>query len=329
MKKKFAVLVCLILTLCCALVGCSNSYKKLPTKGNKFVLDNSWKMTFCDDFDSVNLDNWKVNTMPDNKNIRRAGIYTDSSDVLFANGGNLFIRTLYKTSAAGTGWHTSWLESSVVKGEASTTNPDYTGLSQTYGYFEIRCKVPASVGIWSAFWMMPDGAKGMTQNDELNTGHDGLEVDIMESPYMYNKVKNLNTHVAHGDGYGDNLKSDKSDTYKVPNMYTEFHTYALEWNADEYIFYIDGFETYRTKYVQRDEKGNITKTLGVSQVAEYLILSVEVAGCEKDGALVPGKTFNSATGEFEDFWCGNPDTNDKSKSYDFVIDYVKAYQKVK
>ncbi|MEG2084994.1 MAG: glycoside hydrolase family 16 protein [Clostridia bacterium] len=325
MRKKIAILLCLIFVLAGALIGCTGGYAKLPKK-NKFVLDNSWKQTFNDDFDTLNLDNWKVGDMAGNKHIRRAGIYTDSSDVLFAKDGNLFIRTLYKTSEYGTGWHTSWLESSVIKGEASTKNPNYKGLSQKYGYFEIRCKVPESVGIWSAFWMMPDGAKGMTNEDIISTGTDGLEVDIMESPYMYNKVTTLNTHVVHGDGYGAHLTSDKSATYFVPKMYTQFHTYAVEWNESEYIFYVDGYETFRTKYNKRTEDGGIEKTLGVSQVPEYLILSVEVAGMEKDGVITPGKT-TDANGNLVDFWCGNPDTNDKTKSYDFVVDYVKAYQK--
>ncbi|MEG1609142.1 MAG: hypothetical protein RR348_04665, partial [Clostridia bacterium] len=77
----------------------------------------------------------------------------------------------------------------------------------------------------------------------------------------------------------------------------------------------------------RDKDNKIVETLGVSQVPEYLILSVEVGGTEKNGVLVPGKTFD-ANGNAVDFWCGNPDSNDKSLSYDFVVDYVKSYQKV-
>ena len=65
------------------------------------------------------------------------------------------------------------------------------------------------------------------------------------------------------------------------------------------------------------------ETLGVSQVKEYIILSVEAGGySEKDGTLVPGKNEDGT-----DYWCGDPMSNDKDKYYDFVIDYVRVYQK--
>lgn len=50
------------------------------------------------------------------------------------------------------------------------------------------------------------------------------------------------------------------------NPYEEFNTYGLEWNEDEYIFYINGVETFRTSFG------------GVSQNPEYVILSVEMRG---------------------------------------------------
>ena len=51
-------------------------------------------------------------------------------------------------------------------------------------------------------------------------------------------------------------------------MYSKMHTYALEWTDTEYMFYIDGFLTWQTKH---EYDG---KVLGVSEVKEYMILSV-------------------------------------------------------
>lgn len=48
-----------------------------------------------------------------------------------------------------------------------------------------------------------------------------------------------------------------------PELYQGWHTYALEWTAEEYIWYIDGTETWRS-----DESGVCSKP-------GYLILSTE------------------------------------------------------
>ena len=46
----------------------------------------------------------------------------------------------------------------------------------------------------------------------------------------------------------------------IPNLAQGYHTFGLEWSPAEYIFYIDGVETFRTSQA-------------VSQTAEYVILS--------------------------------------------------------
>lgn len=45
---------------------------------------------------------------------------------------------------------------------------------------------------------------------------------------------------------------------------------------------------------------------------EYIILSNEVVSPDEEGRTKG--------------WCGDPSQNDKSKKYEFVIDYVKVYQ---
>ena len=68
------------------------------------------------------------------------------------------------------------------------------------------------------------------------------------------------------DGYGEDSKGDSIGYYFAENPYDEYNTYGLEWNPDEYIFYINGVETGRLS------------TGGVSDNPQYLILSCEVAG---------------------------------------------------
>lgn len=324
MKKLAASFVLTVFCICIvfSFAACDDLPKSLPKEQTlqKALSDGGYSLVFEDNFDGNSLDTtkWKAGY---NTPVRRAGYYENTDDVLFVKDGNLTIRTLYKNGQYGEGWYTSWVESctNTSKGHNAPTE-DHIGFSAKYGYFEIRCIVPPSEGIWSAFWLMPDEGTGMSADDIQDTGSDGVEIDIMESPWMFNKIQpELNVHVLHGDGYS-NTKSQSSSSYIIPDMYEEYHTYGLMWTKEEYIFYVDGRETWRTRHTVDG------KTLGVSQVKEYMLLTVEVAGyTDDDGIMHPGKVLNS-DGSEEDYWCGNPDNNDKSKYYDFIIDYVKVYQ---
>lgn len=319
-KLLIALTACTVIAMITILSACGATYLPLPQDETLQQALQGYEVVFEDDFDGDTLDPTKW-TRGYNESVRRAGYYEATDDTLFVKDGNLTIRTLYKNGQFGEGWYTSWVDSSPSQKHAPATGEDYQGFAAQYGYFEIRCIVPPCEGIWSAFWLMPEGGTGMTNQDELGTGHDGVEIDVMESPYYVNrKQQNLNVHVLHGDGYGDNLRSDRSPSYIVPDMYTQFHTYGVMWTDTEYIFYIDGRETWRSQHTVDGV------TLGVSQVPEYLLMTVEIGGENYDGVLYPGKTKNP-DGTWSDFWCGNPDNNDKTKVYDFVIDYVRVWQK--
>ncbi|MDR0832476.1 MAG: glycoside hydrolase family 16 protein [Bacillales bacterium] len=287
---------------------------------NKSSIDlSTFELSWSDEFDTLDTTKWKINNMDDDNNLRRAGYY--HSEAVKVSDGNLIITTEYKDNA----WWTGWVETSTAYGDFGSEN--YEGFSTTYGYFEVRAIAPKAVGIWSAFWMMPDNNNSFSDNDEQFTATDGCEVDIMESPYLYlgDFVGNKVTHVLHADSFTDNLKSSSSPTYYVEDMYSTFHRYGLEWNENEMIFYIDGYETWRTNFIYRDADGK-EHILNVPQVAEYLILSVEVAGTNENVAgnvkINEGLNLDGSA-----FWSGNPNKNNKDKSYDFVVDYVRVYKK--
>jgi beta-glucanase (GH16 family) len=71
-------------------------------------------------------------------------------------------------------------------------------------------------------------------------------------------------HNLHWNGYGKHHKSEGIKV-KIEGVDKGFHTFGLEWNADEYVFYVDGKETWRT-------------TEAVSHRPEYMILSAELTG---------------------------------------------------
>ena len=328
MKKTLFILIAAALAVCVSvacLTACGSDALPLPEEVtlNEVLEKGGYELVWGDEFDGDQIDytKWRVGYKG---GVRRAGYYLDTEDAVFVKDGALTIRTRYMEDGVyGPGWYTSWVDSAVsdTVGSSIAHSDEYRGFSGKYGYYEVRCITPPSVGIWSAFWLMPDGgAAGMSENDIKGTGTDGLEVDVMESPYMYMDSSPYNVHVVHGEGYSD-TRSDRSATYEVAGMYSEYHTYGVLWTEEEYVFYIDGRETWRTKYSPGGE------TLGVSQVEEYLLLTVEVGGYQsEDGTLHPGVTFEN--GEEVPYWCGNPDDNDKTKAYDFIIDYVRVYQVV-
>jgi len=81
----------------------------------------------------------------------------------------------------------------------------------------------------------------------------------MEKPWLDDRVQ----HTFHWDGYGKDHKSE-GKIVKVPGVMEGWHTFAIWWTPEEYVFYVDGKETWRTK-------GG-----GPSQVPEYILLSDEI-----------------------------------------------------
>lgn len=104
---------------------------------------------------------------------------------------------------------------------------------------------------------MPKGQRGVGKVG--NEGRDGTEIDIMEKPWLDDRIN----YALHWDGYGKDHKS-KGTVVKVPGVMEGWHTFGLCWKADEYVFYVDGKETWRTN------------AGGVSQVPEYIKLSDEI-----------------------------------------------------
>lgn len=253
-------------------------------KKKKINLDD-FTLVWSDEFDgdTINDENWKGVYGATEKAVMRKGGYIHK-DLAEVKDGNLHIYTKYLEEGTGggpAGYYTYMMYTR-----------DFH--EQKYGYFEVRCILPKGAGQWSAFWM---NSRNMENVD--GSAADGAEIDIFESPYYHKKLfHNYISSNVHYDGYGADIVSGKMGIFEVPNPYDEYNTYGLEWNEDEYIFYVNGKETARTSF-------------GVSQSPEYLILSVEVGG--SNGVPDP------------DSWAGDIAENDCLPS-DFVVDYVRAYQ---
>lgn len=251
----------------------------------------AWDLVWADEFDGDTLDTTKWR--PAGDGMRRGG-YWDANNAIVQDG-VLLLRTDYREDGRfGPGWYSGAIETRGL-------------FEKKYGYFECRAICPGAAGLWGAFWTFSHGVGNID-----GTGHDGTEIDIFESPLFAHPQKykrNSVTHTIHFDGYGEDHQSVFLGHFRVPNPYTEFNTYGLEWNENECIFYINGVETDRVggKYV--------------SQVKEWLLLTVEVGGSNAvPGMNEAGVVEIGGNGIITD----NPGV---TFPVDMVVDYVRVYDR--
>lgn len=281
MKAIFCKLLSVIITLI-SMFAVELNQPTIPDPTKKVDL-SQFRMTFEDDFDGeLDRSVWSGHyTYGDASSIRKGSYW--NNNMAYTEDGKLIIPLRYLPDGmggTGAGWYTAGLD---------TDSDAPNGFSQKFGYFECRCILPKGADIWSAFWMFNDSVVNVD-----GSGRDGTEVDIFESFSYGDLLSNVVQCNLHWDGYGEaHQTGGHCKAYVIGNNpYEEFNTYGLEWNENEYIFYVNGKEFYRT-----DEGG-------VCQNPLYLILSVEVKG---DNAVSSERDENAAPS-------------------DFIVDYVRAYQ---
>lgn len=187
---------------------------KITIGGKNYVL------TFEDNFDGIALDTTKWELCPEQPRQDLRAYWRD--ELTEVKDGNLIL----------------WAKLDENGKPVSSGIRSAGKFTQAYGYFECRMKWHEATGFWGAFWMMC-GRVGKVDGSAVS----GAEIDIVESG---ERARNGVNHAIHWDGYGDHHKGISK---VIPNcgLYDGgWHTYALQWTKDEYIFYIDGRETWST-----------------------------------------------------------------------------------
>lgn len=309
-----------VVVLCLTLRAPKND-ESWKTKGYDLSLpvlnENGWYMVFEDDFEGDAL----------NQNIRFGEKFTGSREIwttsphavrwksddestpdqgcwwcpnlVEVKDGNAVIHARYEDNhecdgdCPATGRFTGGIETRRIAGDNNNNkgSQDELLFSQAFGYFEVRAKLPQADGLWSAFWLQSSNQRKISSE-----GVDGTEIDVFESAFRKNRHSRMG-HALLWNGYGEFGKSDTIINTLEQDLYDGYHTYALKWTPEYYVFYIDGEPTWATM-------GG-----GVSQVKEFLRLTVEIdAG---DGWGPHGQKI----GQF-----------DHSSDSEFLIDYVKVWQ---
>ena len=133
-----------------------------------------------------------------------------------------------------------------------------------HGRFEIRAKLPLGRGTWPAIWMLPT-----VWNLGNGQWPDNGEIDIMEHVGYNPGVVHASTHSQKNQWRNNN---QRTATINVPDAGTAFHTYALEWDAEEIRIYVDD----RHYFTSRKEGGDWTSWPFYREF--YLVLNLAVGG---------------------------------------------------
>lgn len=158
-----------------------------------------------------------------------------------------------------------------------------------YGRFEIKAKLPQGKGMWPAVWML-------STDWSYGGWPESGEIDIMENlgyiPYFI-------AATVQTKAYNAVIGTHKNAIYNVPDCYSEFHKYILEWDANELRFYIDSklYHTFK-------KEGSDFKVWPFDK-RFHLLLNIAVGG-----------TYGGVMGIDDSIF---PQT--------LVIDYVRVYQK--
>ncbi|MFM1886668.1 MAG: Glucan endo,3-beta-glucosidase precursor [Pseudomonadota bacterium] len=106
-----------------------------------------------------------------------------------------------------------------------------TLFSQRYGRFEVRAKVPAGRGLWSAVWLLPE-------REAYGAWPASGEIDLLEvvgdrpdevlGSLHFGSAWPQRSHVTHTHGFPPGQDA------------TQFHDYALDWEPGVFRWSVDG-----------------------------------------------------------------------------------------
>lgn len=223
-----------------------------------------WTLIWSDEFNTNGLPNSKKWAYDTERN--RVGWYNNELQYYSAGrlensrveNGKLIISARQErlTSAADYGGQNYTSARLITRGLASWT----------YGFWEIRAKLPCALGTWPAIWTLGTGGRWP----------DDGEIDIMEQKGTSNSEKQEVLGTIHTKAYnwsGGTLGVAKGGTLRLTNACTDFNNYQMTWDADRISIGVNGsiyFEYLNPK------NGDIAQWPFSS--SQYLLLNLAMGG---------------------------------------------------
>lgn len=275
MKTIFTNIQALILlSICIVVSGCETDTKQnLETR--------NWQLTWSDEFEgtsgqSPDPTKWTfdIGTGSNGWGNQELQYYTNRVQNVATDGSGNLVITALKENYNGSQYTSARIK---TKGK----------FNQQYGRFEARLKTPYGQGVWPAFWMLG--------NNFENVGWPNCgEIDIME---LRGQLPSTINGTIHGPGYSGANPISGSYTLYNSRFDTEFHLFAVEWDAQKIDFFVDGF------LYKRISKNEVPGEWVFDQ-AFFMILNVAIGGN----------------------YVGLPNNNITIFPQKMTIDYVRVYQ---
>jgi beta-glucanase (GH16 family) len=212
-----------------------------PAAGRRGTFEPAWS----DEFDGSSIDpsKWYVldehqdawPETPWRRNWKRENAYLED--------GALVLRTVREGDAFSTG-------------AVRTASPgEPTLFEQAFGRFEAKVRFPRQQGHWCAFWLM-----NVREGNLDGSGRDGTEIDVMEKAWLVDQAQ----HTLHWDGYGPAHGTAEKVVKGLGLDDGGWHVVRLDWYPDEYVFFVDGRETWRT------DAGGVCQTPGYVKLTDEI-----------------------------------------------------------
>ena len=239
------VLASLMLSLCLPVIAQAAAFG--PPTG--------YKVVWADEFDGDGLPDptrWDYDTHRNKMgwyNNERQYYSGPRAENAVVKGGRLIITARLETMSSAADWG----------GQRYTSTRLFTRgkADWTYGFFEIRAKLPCGKGTWPAIWTL--GSKGRWPDDG--------ELDIME--HVGSEPERVTSAIHTSAGHGGHAVFAGA---RVPTACGEFHRYQMHWTANEVIFGIDGFVHLR--YPKLDAGARAWPF----DAPQYLLLNIAIGG---------------------------------------------------
>jgi beta-glucanase (GH16 family) len=199
----------------------------LLSQGNEV----KWVETFADDFNGKELDLSRWIEHDPFGRVRDRQLQTYIPDAVEVSGGQLHIVARRKD-----GEYTSGIIST------------FGTFSQTYGRFEIRCRIPAGRGLRPGFLLLPVPLGPLP------------EIDVFEA------IGSPPSKVYFANHWGtEQTERSFGDSFTGPDLSAGFHTLAIEWERDRITWFIDGKEKFES-------------VDGVPRQPMYMLIDLAVGG---------------------------------------------------
>jgi beta-glucanase (GH16 family) len=244
-----------------------------------------WKLTFEDDFSGTKLDRrtWKTSDYWGNRTLAgNAELQCYMPDAFQLDDGVLQIVAQRKRTSqdACFGAETDLEFTSGMISTAGCNRYDDQAkcaldeFAQLYGYFEMRARFPAGKGFWPAFWLLPAGGEWPPEIDIVEWLGDSVRTAFFAFHYL-----------------DEGKQTSKSGRFDGQNFSEGFHTFAVDWQPEQIIWYVDGVERLRVN------------DPSVPDQPMYMIVNLAVGGN----------------------WPGSPDASTIFPS-SMEVDYVRVYE---